>query len=471
MNELLWYQRLHWRGLLVFLISFILFQIPVWLFIPELLPEDPAHAARRTLGLAALGTLAAGFATALIGGWYSRERFHAARRRLDDVAAERRSTFDRRDEVGDLTSHMSERMSVMRTNLVRLEEERGRLRALLKGMGEAVVMIDESEKILVANPVAERLLRLPDGYVGQRVAEACDYRRIADIVSEVLWSEDAAVREIDLPGKRGEVRHLTVSASPIIPHGVILGVVLVLTDVTRLRRLERVRRDFVANVSHELRTPIATIRSAAETLLLAELDLDDVMLDFLETIERNSVRMGEIVEDLLTLSRLEAAGDELSLTEVNLAPVFAELYNRCEPLAAAAHVDFEMVVSEDLPAVFVEEGATRQILQNLVENAIKYTPAGGQVVLRAKRPNRKRIRIDIADSGIGIPSEHLPRIFERFYRVDMGRSREVGGTGLGLAIVKHLVRKLKGRISVESSEGEGTTFTLWFRVYRPEKAS
>ena len=243
-----------------------------------------------------------------------------------------------------------------------------------------------------------------------------------------------------------------------------MGSVVVMYDVTRLRRLERVRRDFVANVSHELRTPIATIQSASETLLMDEMDVGPVSREFVESIFRNANRLAQIVEDLLTLSRLEAAGEEFSKHGIELAEVVAEILDRFSSPAAKNGVVLDVEFDEDLAAVEGEPRALGQILSNLVENAIKYTPDGG--VVRIKGWNEdKRVLVSVTDTGIGIPKEHLPRIFERFYRVDYGRSRHVGGTGLGLAIVKHLVRKLGGDISVTSTAGKGTEFVFWLPAY------
>jgi two-component system phosphate regulon sensor histidine kinase PhoR len=481
-KDLHWYQRLHWRAFLTFLVALVVVSIPTWLLVQAADPADPSRTVNRALGAATLAAIAAAAITALAARAYFTRRIDAAQRLMQGAVSGERGISAMRDEVNEFAHAMSERdevnefahaiseeVSALRENMVRLEQEKRRLSALLEGMGEAVLMIDDAERVLLANPIAEKLLRLPKSYVGERLADVCEVDGVLSLAAEVLWSAEETTEEIDITGKRGETRHVSVSVSPIATGDRVAGAVVLLYDVTRLRRLERVRRDFVANVSHELRTPIAAIQSAAETLLLADLDVDDVVLDFLKTIERNAERMASIVEDLLVLSRLEAAGEEIALHEVDMAPVLAELFDRCDPLARKNGVKFELDVQEDLPTIFAEAGAIRQILQNLVENGIKYTSEGGEVRVVARKQSRKRILIEIADTGVGIPTEHLPRIFERFYRVDVGRSREVGGTGLGLAIVKHLVRKMKGRITVESEQGKGTLFKLSLRIYRPEK--
>lgn len=469
MSDLHWHQRLHWRAFLTFLVSLVLVSIPTWLFVQAEPHEAPERMLARALGVATVAAIAAALITALVGKAYLRRRLEAAQRVMEGAVVGEQRITGMRDEVNDFARKVGDQVDALRENMVRLEQERRRLSALMEGMGEAVLMIDDAERILLANPPAEKLLRLPKKYVGERLADVCEAERVLALAADVLWSAEEQTEEIDIIGKRGETRHVSASASPIVTSDRVFGAVVLLYDVTRLRRLERVRRDFVANVSHELRTPIAAIQSTAETLLLTDLDVDDVVIDFLQTIERNAERMASIVEDLLVLSRLEAAGEEIELHEVEMAPVLAELFDRCDPLARQKGVTLEFDVEEALPSIFAEAGAIRQILQNLVENAIKYTPRGGEVSIIARQQNRKRITLDIADTGPGIPTEHLPRIFERFYRVDVGRSREVGGTGLGLAIVKHLVRKMKGRIAVESEEGKGTRFKLWLRVFRAEK--
>ncbi len=470
MTEIQWHQRLHWRGAITFLLLLIAVEIPFWMLAWSLEVEDPERAMARALGLATVGALATIVLHTIAASIYMRRRMDATRRVLLGSVAGERLLNRVPDEISLLVDEVGDRIHEMRASMVRLQQERGRLRALLEGMEEAVLMLDDAERVLVANTVAEKLLHLSKNYVGGRLSAVCDVPRLQAVVSEVLWAHEPSALDIDFMSK-GEVLHVAVTAYPIMSGENATGVVIVMHDLTQLRRLERVRRDFVANVSHELRTPIATIRSAAETLSLANLELDPELREFLPTIERNADRMGTLVEDLLVLSRLEAAGEEISLHDVSLSAVFAGIVDQCDPFARERGVELIMDVEEDLPRAYAEEGALTQILQNLIENGIKYTPSGGSVTVTAHRKGAKRLRLTITDTGPGIGAEHLPRIFERFYRVDVGRSRDIGGTGLGLAIVKHLVRKLKGKIEVESEPDHGTSFTLDLRAYRPEKAS
>jgi two-component system phosphate regulon sensor histidine kinase PhoR len=228
--------------------------------------------------------------------------------------------------------------------------------------------------------------------------------------------------------------------------------------VTDVRRLESLRRDFVANVSHELRTPIASIRSGAETLRGGAAGDPEAASRFLEIIERNAERLSRLVEDLLDLSRIESREFRLDLEEVAVAPFVEHLLGQHRGRAGARGVRLEAALPGDL-AVRADRRALEQVLGNLVDNALKYCPSGASVTVRASGEGA-RVRITVEDTGPGIEARHLPRLFERFYRVDAGRSRELGGTGLGLSIVKHLVEAMGGAVGVESELGRGTRFSF-----------
>jgi two-component system phosphate regulon sensor histidine kinase PhoR len=237
------------------------------------------------------------------------------------------------------------------------------------------------------------------------------------------------------------------------------GLLAVFVDVTDLRRLEMIRRDFVANVSHELRTPIATIRSAAETLRRAIDAGPEAAADFIQIIERQAERLQHLVEDLLDLSRIESRQFRLALESVPVGPMIEHILPAFREQAAAKRLRVSTEIPRDLRSVRADRRALEQILTNLIENAVKYGGDGGTVTVRASTEG-ERVRISVADTGPGIEAAHLPRLFERFYRVDAGRSRELGGTGLGLSIVKHLVEAMGGKVSVDSAPGRGTTFTF-----------
>ncbi|MGC4089848.1 MAG: ATP-binding protein [Polyangiaceae bacterium] len=270
-------------------------------------------------------------------------------------------------------------------------------------------------------------------------------------------AEDQAVAgEIAVEGLKP--RRLAVHVNPMrTPSGALL---LVFVDVTEVRRLESLRRDFVANVSHELRTPVASICSAAETLLRGALDDAGAAKNFVGIIERNSLRMRRLVEDLLDLSRIESKEYKLDRQRLDVDSVVERCLSLLRDKAKQGRVRTDVELDEDLPQVFADARALEQVLVNLVENSIKYCPPGSRVVVRAKLEGKHLVRFTVQDTGPGIAEVDLPRLFERFYRVDAGRSRDMGGTGLGLSIVKHLVEAMGGSVGVESRIGFGSSF--WF---------
>ncbi len=447
-----WYERIYVRVFLLFAFLVVLIGGAAWF---GLAPGDEDFRIGILFGLGI--AFAAGTVTTWWGRWYIDSRIEIAGEVVSDsLRGHETSGVFQRDEIVSFGLETSDRVRNLSTRIARLEQEKARLNALLGSMSEAVVMVDESERVMEANPVAERVLELPKRYKGRSFGKVSGIGETQEIMNEVLWKGEPLRTEIDVQIPN-DVIHLSVSADPISIDNATVGAVMVLYDVTRLRRLERVRRDFVANVSHELRTPIASIQSASETLLLDDMDVGPVSRDFVETIFRNANRMASLVEDLLMLSKLEAEGEKLPRDGVNLVPIVVDILDRFDSIARKNGITLDVALEEDLPNVLGEPRAISHILQNLVENGIKYTPRGGRVELRMNR-NDKKVDIVVSDTGVGIPPEHIHRVFERFYRVDEGRSREVGGTGLGLAIVKHLVRKLGGDISVESEPDKGSTF-------------
>ena len=332
-----------------------------------------------------------------------------------------------------------------------LRREQAESAALVQSMVEGVIAADGRGHIVTANPAARRLLGygptepLPD------LAELFRVKAAREVVDVVLQGQAVQDRRLDM-----DDRVFLVNARPL-PTG---GAVLVLHDLTEVRRLEAVRRDFVANVSHELKTPLTSISGYAETLLADNTDAETTHR-FLATILSNARRMQRLVDDLLDLSRIEAGRWHPTLSEVDIAAVARESWAALAGKADAHQV--ELVVDVDPNAAMVEADldAVRQVLTNLFDNSLRYTPDGGQVTCLSRRADGG-VAVSIRDNGAGITREHLPRIFERFYRADQSRSREEGGTGLGLAIVKHLVEAHGGRVSAESERGSGTTVTCVF---------
>jgi signal transduction histidine kinase len=332
-----------------------------------------------------------------------------------------------------------------------LRRERAETAALVEAMVEGVIATDPRGRIVTANIAARRLL----GYEPEEPLPSVDQlfrvKAAREVVDAVLRGTTVLERELELDGQR-----VLLSARPLPQSGLLL----VLHDVTELRRLETVRRDFVANVSHELKTPLTSISGYAETLANDSLDVE-TSRRFLGVIMTNAHRMQRLVDDLLDLSRIESGGWQPAPESLITAQVARDSWSLLAGRAGARQVQFETVISTGADRVYADLDALRQVLSNLFDNALRYTPAGGRITLIADRENGGVI-LRVRDTGTGIPSEHLPRIFERFYRADPGRSREEGGTGLGLSIVKHMVEAHDGRVSATSEVGKGTEITCWF---------
>jgi two-component system phosphate regulon sensor histidine kinase PhoR len=375
-----------------------------------------------------------------------------------------------RDEMGTLArafNHMSERLTAQ---VVQLREDREQLRTILSGMVEGVIALDAEQRILFANERAARLLTFPSrAVVGRKLWEVVRHRGLQHVVERALAGSSSDREEVPWENSG---RSLAVHAAPL-PGVPPRGAVVVLHDTTELRRLERLRQDFVANVSHELKTPLAVITACVETLLDGAVDDRPHRDTFLKQIADQSDRLHRLILDLLSLARIESGAEAYELEPVELDAVIAACLERHRTRAETKRQILEAVPlppagpdaggrnGEARPglAAWANEEAVGQILDNLVDNALKYTPEGGRISVRS-RAEGEEICIEVEDTGIGIPEQDLPRIFERFYRVDRARSRELGGTGLGLSIVKHLAQALHGSVSAASRLGRGTCFTV-----------
>ncbi|HNX32501.1 MAG TPA: ATP-binding protein [Holophaga sp.] len=357
------------------------------------------------------------------------------------------------DELAELGQALDLLAANLRDAMRDLRSERDLLGGILASMQEGVLVVDQDGRIVHMNPAVRSTLLLGEEALGRPLIEII---RNADLVEMLDRARGGAGRaSVQLESGGVKPRYLLAHASPLPDRpGDML---LVLVDVTDLRRLESIRKDFVANASHELRTPVASIRSAAETLRSA-LDDPEAALGFVEILERNSERLQRLVEDLLDLSRIESREYALRLERIDL-PGFLD---GILPLHLDRFRRKDMPLAADVPVgtkVKADRRALEMIFSNLLDNAAKYCPAGTSVRIEAEALTDK-VRVTVADQGPGIPPQHLPRIFERFYRVDAGRSRDLGGTGLGLAIVKHLAEAMGGTAGVESLPGQGARFSI-----------
>jgi PAS domain S-box-containing protein len=332
-----------------------------------------------------------------------------------------------------------------------LRHEQAESAALVESMVEGVIAADARGRIVTANSAARRLLGYGQDEPLPGLAELFRVKAAREIVQAVLAGQLVQNRQLEMDG-----RVLIASARPL-PGG---GAVLVLHDLTELRRLEAVRRDFVANVSHELKTPLTSISGYAETLL-ADRPGPEVERRFLATILSNARRMQRLVDDLLDLSRIESGRWQPDLGPVDVATTAREAWAGLSERAKERGVRLEVDVAPDAATVQADDDALCQALTNLFDNALRYSAPGTAIVCRA-RPEGEGVTVSVTDQGAGISREHLPRIFERFYRADPSRSRAEGGTGLGLSIVKHVVEAHGGRVSAESQLGAGTTVSCWF---------
>lgn len=391
----------------------------------------------------------------LAAHWAGRNVRHAtaAARRLaaGDLTVRVRSAA--RDEVGELARALDHLAETLENTLTRLRSERDLLQGVLQGMTEGVLLLDAEGRIVLVNPALRDSLLLDADVAGKLLLEAVRHAELRELLESARRSPTPTAGEIEIEGLRP--RRFLVHAARV--GGADDGLLAVFVDVTDLRRLETVRRDFVANVSHELRTPVTAVRSAAETLRGA-LERDPVAAGrFAEIIERNAERLQRLVEDLLDLSRIESREYHPNLEPLDLAPVVQHVLGLHRDRAEARRIRLRDDLPAGLPALRADRRALEQILSNLVDNAVKYCPPGAEVTVRAAVEG-DRLRVAVADTGPGIEPQHLPRLFERFYRVDTGRSRELGGTGLGLSIVKHLVEAMGGTVGVDSEPGRGATF-------------
>jgi len=379
------------------------------------------------------------------------------------------------DEVANLKRAISEMAVRFVSRIEDSSKEKNQLQAVFEGMSEGVLVVDEKGRIRMVNEALGRLFPLPSPVADKGPLEIIRNAQLEFSLRKVLEEAEHSVFEMDVPGPG--MRSIEVNVLPIFrtpgegaAQRKVMGALAVFHDITRLRRLEKVRQDFVANVSHELRTPLTTIKGYAETLLEGALN-EDVAPRFVEVIKRHSDRLTKIVEDLLTLSTIESREFSLTLETVSVSELIDDVIDFLKEPAEKKRIS---LARHDLPSPLFVHGDRKhleQVFVNLVDNAIKYGRDGGNIAVTVGETSPGEIRISVADDGIGIPREDLGRIFERFYRVDKGRSHEIGGTGLGLSIVKHLVQAHGGTVWAESTPGKGSTFIVTLPKAHPKPSA
>ena len=364
-----------------------------------------------------------------------------------------------KDEIGMLGSVLNDMSERIEEQVQRLSAEKQRLDTILRSMGEGVMVTAPDGVITLVNPAFRRLFSISGDVEGKKLVEISRHPDLLEAFNDLGKPDvNELVREISIqPNDITLFTHWV----PLNVDGVRQGIVAVFHDISDLKKAENMRRDFVANVSHELRTPVTIIKGYAETLLDGALESDPPRaMRFVEIISSHSERLANLINDILTLSSLET---KEALLELNPIDVSGTIAKACMLLQERAVQKSIAIINEStggvLPRVMADQGRLEQVVVNLLENAIKYTPDGGTVRLFTEDEDAY-IRVSVADTGIGIPFKDLPRIFERFYRVDEARTREQGGTGLGLAIVKHIVQLHGGAVSVTSEPGKGSIFSF-----------
>ncbi|GIP15475.1 PAS domain-containing sensor histidine kinase [Paenibacillus montaniterrae] len=388
------------------------------------------------------------------------EKITQVAKRIKNMDYRARVEVKKNDEIGELGNAINAMADSLQIQMTRIRENENHLQSVLSNMINGVVMMDSQGSILIMNDRAEQILGISASkLIGRHYREIKQQYELSQLIMEGFETRKHIHEEITF--YYPEERLLELNLVPIYQtHGTeFSGILLVLQDVSAIRRLERMRSEFVANVSHELKTPIAAVKGFAETLLGGAVKDEETAKAFLEIIYDESERLNRLIGDILELSKIESRRVPLILSPVNIAQFMVNTIAILEVSAHRKHINVNLSAPEEL-YMEADEDRLRQIFVNLLSNAISYTPEGGKVEVRISLTEQEQVRIEISDTGIGIPEKDLPRIFERFYRVDKARSRSSGGTGLGLSIVKHLVELHKGTITVQSVVGKGTTFIL-----------
>ncbi len=431
------------------------------------LPMTAIDQALRTLYLqVALGSLAIALLVAVLSFFISRRLSHPLEelkrgaRRFAQGDLGRKLPIQGSDELASLAEALNHMASQLEDRLQSLRRQGQEQEAILSSMVEGVLALDNEGRLITLNRAAAQMLGLsPEARPNLSLPEVVSNPELKWFVTRTLSTSEPIEGEIPL--KNGDKRTLQARGTSLRDfQGMVMGTLIVFHDVTQLRRLEQARRDFVANVSHELKTPITSIKGFVETLLAGALRETENAENFLRIIAQQTDRLNAIIDDLLSLSRIEQEAErgQIFLMEEKVKGVLEAALHVCESQAREKDLALELTCPDDLWAR-LNAPLLEQALVNLIDNAIKFSSPGSTIHLEAERAGLEVV-IQVKDQGCGIPPEHLPRIFERFYRVDAGRSRKLGGTGLGMAIVKHIAQAHGGRVAVASRPGQGSTFSL-----------
>lgn len=382
-----------------------------------------------------------------------------ASRRFGQGEFAHRIHHDAQDELGALAKILNRMAGDLEDRIRHMELQNQQLRSVFQSMIEGIILVDKRGVVLSVNPTIEKIFNVAKEDVeGKLFLETIRNTDIAQVFQDILLAQKAVSRELTIvwPVKKT----FQINAAPIFEAGSVTGCLLVIHDITEIRRLETIRSDFVANVSHELKTPLTSIKGFVETLRDGALDDKENALHFLEIIREHTDRLNNLINDLLDLSCLESEKAVLKKEEISLGALIERVVSAFQAQVKEKGIQIQNEVSQN-SRVLADKAKLEQVLTNLIDNAIKFNKETGVIRIFASRQDAG-VKVTVEDSGSGIPVKDIPRIFERFYRVDKARSRALGGTGLGLAIVKHIVELHGGAVGVESTEGHGSSF--WFTL-------
>jgi two-component system phosphate regulon sensor histidine kinase PhoR len=374
--------------------------------------------------------------------------------------------IESRDEIGALAENINGMVAVLHEKIRNADEERRKLQSVFAGMAEGIAVLDPRHRIETLNRGMEEMIGSRSGeMIGRTLLEAFRNIPLHDALKRFEETRKEVVQEITLEDGNPAVLDVTISAVQA-EEGGEQKTMLVFHDVTRLKKLERIRTDFIANVTHEIRTPLTAIIGFVETLQQGNVDDRKKTLEFLRTIHENAQRLNRLVDDLLTLSGIELGETNLHLERLTIEDALGQALAVVAERISEKKLKLLKEIHPDLPPIRADKDRLIQILLNILDNAVKFTPEGGTISVTASPGAEEDLVVRIADTGIGISKGEIPRLGERFYRADKTRSRGLGGTGLGLSIVKHLMNVHQGRMVIESSLGRGTTVSLYFPIFK-----
>ncbi len=414
-----------------------------------------------TVLLLALGAAVVAFAAS----WYLSRRLTMPINQMIEMAYKiGQGDFDHRllitsgDEVQDLADNLNSMASQLGDRIREAREEKAKLVNMLADIADGVVVTDSTGRIELFNPKAEKVFAISaKDAIGRTIIEISQSYQLQDLIASALRGENLqSEEELSFPRRR----ILKIKAGPLRgATGQIFGTITTLEDVTKFRQLQKARRDFTANVSHELRTPVASINALTESLIAGAKDDPGKSSEFLEKIHKETERLTSLINDILDLARLESPEAQIKQDEVNLGDLGMRAIEGVRSAACQKSLEMGAEGFEGRTTIKGDYDQLMLATSNLLDNAVRYTAPGGRIDLKLSEDERA-VKFSVSDTGIGIPSKDIPRIFERFYVVDRARSRESGGTGLGLSIVKHVIEKHGGKVKVKSVLGEGSEFTV-----------